>query len=186
MVHLCKPAHTGDCALTDKTGWGNCKASVWGRTSAQAPQGNASRRKVTGGADFPTKPTCQQVWERVVLWSEGSLLKVVAQYKRLVELLWSVTQIVKYYWVVRETKGMWRVVCCRAKLYGATEAARDGRLQLAHLVEHLNVNETAVGSNPTLLYKNAKSASVVCEKHLILKTSVNWVWRSSQGEINLC
>ena len=61
MVHLSKPAHYREVAFTDKTGGCNSKADVWGRTFAQAPQGNASRRKVTGGADFHTKPISQLV-----------------------------------------------------------------------------------------------------------------------------
>ena len=54
MVHLCKPAHTREGAITDKTGGCNNEASVEERTFAQAPQGNASEWKVTGGADFST------------------------------------------------------------------------------------------------------------------------------------
>jgi hypothetical protein len=43
MVHLSKPAHSGDGAFTDKTGGCNSKADVVERMFAQAPQGNASR-----------------------------------------------------------------------------------------------------------------------------------------------
>ena len=52
------------------------------------------------------------------------------------------------------------------------------------MVVQFPVKEQAVGSNPTL-YKNAKSVSVVCEKHLMLDTQVNQVHRSSQGESGL-
>jgi hypothetical protein len=37
MVHLCKPAHTREGAITDKTGGCNSKASVLERMFAQAP-----------------------------------------------------------------------------------------------------------------------------------------------------
>jgi len=42
MVHLYKPAHSGDRAITDKTGGCNDEASEWERTQAQEPQGNSS------------------------------------------------------------------------------------------------------------------------------------------------
>ncbi len=65
MVRLGKPAYTREGAITDKTGGCNCKASVLERMFAQAPEvsmdGNASKQRVTGGADLNTKPTCQQV-----------------------------------------------------------------------------------------------------------------------------
>ncbi len=38
-VRLCKPAHCGDTAFTDKTGGCNNEASVWGRTYIDRPQG---------------------------------------------------------------------------------------------------------------------------------------------------
>ena len=60
MVRQRKPAHCGDTAFTDKTGGCNSKADVVERTFAQRPEvstdGNLSRWKVTGGADFTTKP----------------------------------------------------------------------------------------------------------------------------------
>ena len=57
MVHLCKPAHPGNRAITDKTGGGNRDAGCSGKNvGLQARKGNLSRWKVTGGADFTTKP----------------------------------------------------------------------------------------------------------------------------------
>ncbi len=53
------------------------------------------------------------------------------------------------------------------------------------MVDRLSFKQNAVGSNP-IINKNAKTASVICEKHLILDTQVNQVQRSSQGEIGLC
>ena len=41
------------------------------------------------------------------------------------------------------------------------------------------------GSNPNYHYKNAKTDSVISEKHLMLDTQVNQVQRNSQGEIGL-
>ena len=65
MVRLSKPAHSCEGAFTDKTGGCNSKADVVERTFAQAPEvsmdGNASEWKVTGGADFTTKPISQLV-----------------------------------------------------------------------------------------------------------------------------
>ena len=65
MVHLSKPAHCGDTAFTDKTGGCNSKADVVERTFAYKPEvstdGNLSGWKVTGGADFTTKPISQLV-----------------------------------------------------------------------------------------------------------------------------
>ena len=42
------------------------------------------------------------------------------------------------------------------------------------------------GSNPNYHYKNAKTATVMCEKYLILEPQGNQVRRNSQGEICLC
>jgi hypothetical protein len=57
MVHLCKPAHSCEGAITDKTGGGNRDAECSGKNDGlQARKGNLSRWKVTGGADFTTKP----------------------------------------------------------------------------------------------------------------------------------
>lgn len=65
MVHLCKPAQAREGPITDKTGGCNSKADVVERTFAQTPEvstdGNVSRWKVTGGADFTTKPISQLV-----------------------------------------------------------------------------------------------------------------------------
>ena len=58
MVHVNKPAHWGDPAFTDKTGGCNSDAGSIGKNvGLQARKGNLSRWKVTGGADFTTKPT---------------------------------------------------------------------------------------------------------------------------------
>lgn len=66
---LRKVAHTsldlrGDTAFTDKTGGRNQDECVVEITLAYKPEcrkakGNLSRWKVTGGADFTTKPTFQ-------------------------------------------------------------------------------------------------------------------------------
>jgi hypothetical protein len=57
MVHLSKHAHWGDPAITNKTGGGNRDAECSGKNDGlQARKGNLSRWKVTGGADFTTKP----------------------------------------------------------------------------------------------------------------------------------
>jgi len=57
MVHLSKHAHWGDPAITNKTGGGNRDAGCSGKNFClQARKGNLSSRKVTGGADFTTKP----------------------------------------------------------------------------------------------------------------------------------
>jgi hypothetical protein len=52
MVHLCRPAHLGDQAFTDKTGGCNCKVDVVKKTPAQAPERvTQASGEVTGGAD---------------------------------------------------------------------------------------------------------------------------------------
>ena len=57
MVHLDKPAHYREVAITDKTGGCNNDAGSIGKNCGlPARKGNRSRRKVTGGADFYTKP----------------------------------------------------------------------------------------------------------------------------------
>jgi len=57
MVCLSKPAHPREGAITEKTGGGNSDAGSIGKNfGLQARKGNLSRRKVTGGADFYTKP----------------------------------------------------------------------------------------------------------------------------------
>ena len=57
MVQLCKPAQTRKGPFTDKTGGGNNDAGCCGKNVClQARKGNLSRWKVTGGADFTTKP----------------------------------------------------------------------------------------------------------------------------------
>jgi hypothetical protein len=45
MVHLSKPAHCGDTAITDKTGGCNSKADVGGRTLFDVPQGTRGNEK---------------------------------------------------------------------------------------------------------------------------------------------
>jgi len=57
MVQLCKPAQTRESPFTDKTGGGNNDAGCCGKNVCrQARKGNLGRWKVTGGADFTTKP----------------------------------------------------------------------------------------------------------------------------------
>ena len=57
MVRLSKPAQTRESPFTDKTGGGNNDAGCCGKNVClQACKGNLSRWKVTGGADFTTKP----------------------------------------------------------------------------------------------------------------------------------
>ena len=56
-VQLSKPAHSCEGAIIHKTGGGNSDAGSIGKNfGLQARKGNLSRRKVTGGADFYTKP----------------------------------------------------------------------------------------------------------------------------------
>ena len=57
MVQLSKPAQHREVPITDKTGGGNRDAECSGKNDClQARKGNLSRWKVTGGADFTTKP----------------------------------------------------------------------------------------------------------------------------------
>ena len=57
MVRLSKPAQTRESPFTDKTGGGNNDAGCCGKNVCrQARKGNLGRWKVTGGADFTTKP----------------------------------------------------------------------------------------------------------------------------------
>ena len=112
------------------------------------PQGNQGAWKVTGGADFPTKPTCQLVWERVVHWFEGLHPRARVQCQWLVDLAIG-TQIVKHYWVVRKTKGMWWVVLCGSKDHAATESAHRGRFSYRLMVSQLHVKESTEGSIPS-------------------------------------
>ena len=57
MVHVNKPAHSREGAITDKTGGSNSYAECSGKNvGLQARKGNLSQWKVTGGADFTTKP----------------------------------------------------------------------------------------------------------------------------------
>ena len=57
MVRLNKPAHCREAAFTDKTGGCNNDAGCCGKNDGlNARKGNVSRWKVTGGADFTTKP----------------------------------------------------------------------------------------------------------------------------------
>jgi hypothetical protein len=57
MVHVNKPAQVREDPITDKTGGCNNDAGSIGKSFClQARKGNLSRRKVTGGADFYTKP----------------------------------------------------------------------------------------------------------------------------------
>ena len=57
MVHVNKPAHYREVAITDKTGGCNNDAGSIGKNvGLPARKGNRSQWKVTGGADFTTKP----------------------------------------------------------------------------------------------------------------------------------
>jgi hypothetical protein len=57
MVRLDKPAQIREDPFTDKTGGGNNDAGCCGKNVClNARKGNVSRWKVTGGADFTTKP----------------------------------------------------------------------------------------------------------------------------------
>ena len=60
MVQLCKPAQTRESPFTDKTGGGNNDAGCCGKNvglqAGDCIKGNLSQWKVTGGADFTTKP----------------------------------------------------------------------------------------------------------------------------------
>ena len=57
MVHVNKPAQVREDPITDKTGGCNNDAGSIGKNCGlPARKGNRSRRKVTGGADFYTKP----------------------------------------------------------------------------------------------------------------------------------
>jgi len=58
MVHVNKPAHCRETAITDKTGGCNRDAECSGKNGdLPARKGNRSHWKVTGGADFTAKPT---------------------------------------------------------------------------------------------------------------------------------
>jgi hypothetical protein len=60
MVHLDKPAHYREVAITDKTGGCNNDAGCCGKNVCLQAwdyiNGNLSRWKVTSGVDFTTKP----------------------------------------------------------------------------------------------------------------------------------
>jgi hypothetical protein len=57
MVHVNKPAQVREDPITDKTGGCNNDAGSIGKNSdLPARKGNRSQWKVTGGADFYTKP----------------------------------------------------------------------------------------------------------------------------------
>ncbi len=53
-------------------------------------------------------------------------------------------------------------------------AAHRSRFNVAQLVERQSFKLNAVGSNPTI-NKNAKTATVMCEKYLILEPQGNQV-----------
>jgi len=58
MVHVNKPAQAREGPITYKTGGGNRDAECSGKNGdLPARKGNRSHWKVTGGADFTTKPT---------------------------------------------------------------------------------------------------------------------------------
>ena len=57
MVHVNKPAQPREGSIVDKTGSGNRDAECSGKNAdLPARKGNRSQWKVTGGADFYTKP----------------------------------------------------------------------------------------------------------------------------------
>ena len=57
MVHVNKPAQAREGPITYKTGGGNRDAECSGKNAdLPARKGNRSQWKVTGGADFTTKP----------------------------------------------------------------------------------------------------------------------------------
>ena len=69
MVHVNKPAHYREVAITDKTGGCNNDAGCCGKNVClPARKGNRSRWKVTGGADFTTKPV------QLISMRKGSVL----------------------------------------------------------------------------------------------------------------
>lgn len=55
MVHLCKPAHRGDTAITDKTGGCNSKADVGERTYIDWPAREPGCQKSNGWCRLPSK-----------------------------------------------------------------------------------------------------------------------------------
>jgi hypothetical protein len=56
MVRLSKPAQTRESPFTDKTGGGNNDAGCCGKNACRQAARNLGVWKVTGGADFTTKP----------------------------------------------------------------------------------------------------------------------------------
>ena len=54
-------------------------------------------------------------------------------------------------------------------------AAHRSRFSYSTMVVQLHVKESAEGSNPSNDYKNAKTATVMCEKYLILEPQGNQV-----------
>ena len=72
MVRVNKPAHPGNRAIVDKTGSGNRDAECSGKNSdLPARKGNRSHWKVTGGADFTTKPTWLSGMRKGSVWVRG-------------------------------------------------------------------------------------------------------------------
>jgi hypothetical protein len=72
MVHVNKPAQVRKDPFTDKTGGGNNDAGSIGKNCGlPARKGNRSRRKVTGGADFYTKPAQLIGMRKGSVWVQG-------------------------------------------------------------------------------------------------------------------
>ena len=76
MVHLGKPAQIREDPFTDKTGGGNNDAGCCGKNVClPARKGNRSRWKVTGGADFTTKPVQLIGMRKGSVWVRGVATK---------------------------------------------------------------------------------------------------------------
>ena len=72
LVNLNKPAQVREDPFTDKTGGGNNDAGSIGKNvGLPARKGNRSRWKVTGGADFYTKPAQLIGMRKGSVWVRG-------------------------------------------------------------------------------------------------------------------
>jgi len=135
MVRLGKPAHSCEGAFTDKTGGCNSNAECSGKNVCLQAwdyiKGNLSRWKVTGGADFTTKPIQLVGMRKGSVYcprgcTQGRVCSMSGYWG--CRAIGGVTLIAKYDWVVRKTKGTWCVVFCIPKEYEATESAHHSRL----------------------------------------------------------
>ena len=71
-VQLSKPAHSCEGAIIHKTGGGNSDAGSIGKNGGlPARTGNRSQWKVTGGADFYTKPAQLIGMRKGSVWVRG-------------------------------------------------------------------------------------------------------------------